>query len=437
MPQSRWCAAALIAVAAFVAPQFEAAATTGSQAVCAGGSCSVSFAYRGSPQLFQVPAGVHTLTATVAGGSGGTAQDLAASGLAAGGPGGLVVARVPVIPGELLTVVVGGRGGDGNHSGGTIPGGYGGGGDGQSMTATFESSGAGGGGSFVFHDAAVLVAAGGGGGAGDGHTYTAGGAGGAGGNGADGQSDGAAGGGAGATSSGPGAGGTGPAAGPATFGVGGASGGGFGIPGAGGGGLYGGGVGGTYGLDNVPSEVGGGGGGSGFLAAGVVVLSRGTSVGNGRIVLSYTPPPTNTRLTIAPMSVVVGGKATLSANVTSSIGAVSGSVAFLRNGVTIGTAVLHSGAASFTVAAGGVPGPISYSARFLGTSQFGSSSSTRSVLTVTAAAVQPGVPAGQATGPTLANTGARGAGELALVGVGLLAIGSGALILARRRGAPS
>lgn len=81
------------------------AATSAPLPTCSAGRCTVTFSLTGTPQYFTVPAGVASLTATVAGGSGG--------GLGASpGPGGVVVARVPVTPGAVLTVVVGGRGAD-------------------------------------------------------------------------------------------------------------------------------------------------------------------------------------------------------------------------------------------------------------------------------------------------------------------------------------
>jgi hypothetical protein len=359
---------------------------------CAAGTCTASFTTSGAPDAFVVPAGVTSLTATVAGGSGGLGHPDEIGGLPArsGGAGGQVVATVPVHPGEMLTVVVGGKGED--STGSSAAGGYGGGGVAENFGG---SDGAGGGGSFLFRGSAVLVASGGGGGGG----YQDGGDGGAGGPGASGSDGGPADiGGHGATTSAAGAGGagggvagTGPAHGPDTFGTGGTN---TACPGGGGGGgYYGGGSGGCAAID-----FGGGGGGSGFLASGVGKVSAGTHIGDGLVMLSWRPAAqrraTTTRLRIRPHVVNTGGRATLTARVTSTTGTPHGKVVFrTAAGRWVGKARLVHGVARIKVHAGHQVRVRHFVAVYKGTSRYAPSRSARVRLTVAP--------------PSLPNTGAR------------------------------
>src|SRR4051812_43758393 len=75
------------------------------------------FNYTGAEQAYSVAPGIHSLAATAIGGRGGT-------GRYQGGHGGLVTATLPVTPGQILYVNVGGNGG----GGGGTPGGFNGGG---------------------------------------------------------------------------------------------------------------------------------------------------------------------------------------------------------------------------------------------------------------------------------------------------------------------
>jgi hypothetical protein len=356
----------------------------------------VSFSTSGAPDDFVVPAGITSLTATVAGGSGGLGHpdEVGSLPARAGGAGGQVVATVPVHPGETLTVVVGGKGQDSTES--SAAGGYGGGGNAASFGG---SDGAGGGGSFLFRGSAVLVASGGGGGGG----YQDGGDGGAGGPGASGSDGGPTGvGGHGATTSAPGAGGagsgvagTGPAQGPSTFGTGGVN---TACPGAGGGGgYYGGGSGGCDGLN-----FGGGGGGSGFLGSGVSTVSAGTHTGDGVVTLSWrlaTPRlATTTHLRIRPHVVNTGRRAMLTARVSSASGTPHGKIVFrTAAGRWIGKAWLVDGVARIKVHAGHTARVRHFVAIYKGNSRFVPSRSARGRLVV--------VP------PSLPNTGARWSAE--------------------------
>ena len=141
---------------------------------CDATTCTVDFGTAGTTQGWNVPAGVSTITVTMAGGSGGSS---AAGGI--GGAGGQMVATVPVFSGENLSILQGTSpypGGD--FGGGGAPGGAGG---------PEPTGGWGGGGSFVFETnptATLLLAVGGGGGAG-GDTSEIAGAGGSNGSGSD------------------------------------------------------------------------------------------------------------------------------------------------------------------------------------------------------------------------------------------------------------
>ena len=79
-----------------------------------------SFYYTGREQRFRVPAGVKSI-GVVARGGGGANATVAAG--ASGGRGGRVHAFIPVTPGEMLAIYVGGEGSGMN-------GGFNGGGDG-------------------------------------------------------------------------------------------------------------------------------------------------------------------------------------------------------------------------------------------------------------------------------------------------------------------
>ena len=87
---------------------------------------TTTFTFTGGPRTYQVPAGVTRLRIDAQGASGGTSYQTTTASF-----GARVLATIPVVPGEILTVVVGGRGttGDGNdnrvNAGGFNGGGYG------------------------------------------------------------------------------------------------------------------------------------------------------------------------------------------------------------------------------------------------------------------------------------------------------------------------
>jgi hypothetical protein len=109
---------------------------------------SQAFAFTGADQTFTVPAGVTTLTVDLHGAEGGAYDRYS------GGGGGGVHAAIPVTPGQVLTVRVGAKPGDGMG----MPGGWPNGGRG-------EHGGAGGGSTAILSGGSVWVEAGAGGGA--------------------------------------------------------------------------------------------------------------------------------------------------------------------------------------------------------------------------------------------------------------------------------
>jgi hypothetical protein len=248
--------------------------------------CGVSFAFTGELQSWPVPADVTSIRIEAAGASGGGNDRFSPGGL-----GAKVTGTFAVIPGEVLQIIVGGKGEDDPFSGG------GGGG-------TFIARGGDGFSNFV--SANILLIAGGGGGADFGRSggssfgfeSTADGLGGMG------TSD--SGGGGSAEQNGGGgtlggqaaingaAGGAGD--GPGGFGGGGAS---DSFGGGGGGGATGG-----NGGDVVP-----GAGGTSFNGGGNPVNTPAANAGNGFVIISYTgfvdtePPTVSCDGTIAPVSV--------------------------------------------------------------------------------------------------------------------------------------
>ena len=122
----------------------------------------LTFGYTGGPQTWTVPAGVTSATFDVYGARGGNL----AFDVILGGRGGRVTATIPVTPGSIMTIVVGGQGEDvGSCSSGPISGGFNGGGEGG--LAVCDGAGGGGASDVRVSPAAltnrVLIAGGGGG----------------------------------------------------------------------------------------------------------------------------------------------------------------------------------------------------------------------------------------------------------------------------------
>jgi hypothetical protein len=292
--------ATAIATAALIAPTVAGAAT---QTFTTPGSAS-----------FVVPNDVHSISVEVFGAAGGASGDGKAGGLGAEAH----ASTVAVTPGETLTVVIGGRGGNGVN--GTPlevcdwgAGGVNGGGEAGECDGEGAAAGGGGGASEVRRAATALVLAGGGGGAGANGTGGAGGAGGENGVAGTPGAAGGGGGGGGGTASAGGAGGPGQGGGQAGK-VGTAHAGGEGgfwsdaSGGGGGGGVFGGGGGG--GSQNFSG--GGGGGGSSTGPAGTV-FTTGAQSGNGKVVISYAHTSTLSIEASAGVTLgeSVGAKATL------------------------------------------------------------------------------------------------------------------------------
>ncbi|MTV27751.1 hypothetical protein FTX61_20380 [Nitriliruptoraceae bacterium ZYF776] len=230
---------------------------------------SEAFEFTGGTQRFTVPAGYTEITIEAWGAQGGGNS---------GGRGGYARATVPVTPGDVLEIRVGG-------SGGQPTGGYNGGGSGGAPASAANGYG-GGGASDVRRGAGLgdrLVVAGGGGGRGGGVSGSRGGDGG-GETGTDGESG--TGRGRGATQTAGGSGGGSGDAGTQGLGGSGARGGLVIAPGGGGGGggWFGGGGG---------STTDGGGGGSGYVGssgATATELVGGVRAGHGRVVIHWGPP---------------------------------------------------------------------------------------------------------------------------------------------------
>ncbi|MEY2469208.1 MAG: hypothetical protein QOF21_1906 [Actinomycetota bacterium] len=251
----------------------------------------------GNPSYGPVPAGVSALIIDLYGAQGGDETSVYGGDP---GLGGHVQATLSVAAGDVLNLVIGGRGGD--ASGGAGSAGFGGGGAGGTSACCADRSGAGGGGATSIYDAgfATLLIAGGGGGAGPGKN------GGSGGGDAGGDGEAATGintvaPAKGGTQSAGGAGGPWPdtstsGGGGGDGGAGGGGNGGFDYNSGGGGGgsgFYGGGggSGGYYG--------GSGGGGSGFVhpSATNVTKENGVRSGDGKVVITTVPTPTTTTTT--------------------------------------------------------------------------------------------------------------------------------------------
>ena len=243
--------------------------------------CQITFNYTGSVQYFTVPAGITSLSVDMSGAAGGSAM---CSGF--GGAGGRVQATLPVTPGAVLNIFVGGSGliyssaCCSGATGGSFAGGAGG-----------YYSGGGGGATDIRIDGTALsnrvIVAGGGGGAGYDCCSENGGAGGGltGGNGIYCSASSTVYAGQGGTQTAGGAGATTSSGGDGTLGTGG-SGIYFYYGGAGGGGYYGGG-GGYYGS---------GGGGSSYTdpSATSVAHTQGYNTGNGYVILSSMTPCSGT-----------------------------------------------------------------------------------------------------------------------------------------------
>ncbi len=233
---------------------------------------SQTFNYTGNTQTYTVPSGVISIDVTLYGAQGGSAI-----GGNVGGEGGKTTGTISVTPGEVLTIITGGAGGNASASvGGTA--GYGGGGTGNGSGT--DAAGGGGGYSLIENGTTPLAIAGGGGGAGGGPGVDTGGTGGGttGGNGSSADEPGNIGYGgtqtAGGASYGSSANGSYEQGGNGNYGGPGSCGGG----GGGGGGYYGGGGG---------AACAGGGGGSALVPSGGT-STNGVNTGNGQVTIQYT-----------------------------------------------------------------------------------------------------------------------------------------------------
>jgi len=294
----RWLAVALplLGGASAFAGSFESAAGADPTPTCNGTTCTETFTFTGGDQTWTVPAGVSSATFDAFAAQGGSG----ANGPGDAGLGGEAKATVSVVPGDIIEVVVGGRGGDGAVTSGGV-GGFNGGAAGGDSFINDGGGGAGGGGggasdvrtgscatttSCSLNDR-IIVAGGGGGGSGLGLSFGGGGGHPAGGSGSQGSPlDGAggsqtAGGSGGASGCLP----TGTAGAAGSLGSGGQAGGGS-VCSSGGGGGAGGYYGGGGGGSGSTVTGGGGGGGSSFGPTGAS-FQNAVHPGDGQVIITY------------------------------------------------------------------------------------------------------------------------------------------------------
>lgn len=287
------------------------------------GVTTCEFTYTGANEQWTVPGGVTTITADVYGAQGGSfGKDFTM-----GGFGGRATSPLPVTPGEVITLAVGGAGGSvvgGCHSPGVPFGGFNGGGAGAAYVKCPDGAGGGGASDIRLGGAEIedrVLIAGGGGGSVNQRSSSVPHNGGAGGGLVGGTGIPAArGGGAGGTQDSGGANGLG--------------GNGFGSGGGGGGGYFGGEGGITKVWDDYPS----GGGGSGYGPAGTV-FETGVHAGNGLIQISFADTATTTQVVPSATSITAGEAIDLTATVADARGAdLSGTVEFFSGSDSLGTA---------------------------------------------------------------------------------------------------
>jgi hypothetical protein len=126
-----------------------------------------TFHYTGQPQPVTVPGGFDLAVVRVVGGKGGSTYASIPAEWITGGDGAQVTGRLPVAAGQVLTVEVGGYGGDGDGNSSPGEGGWGATGRGGRGGLSSQNDGGGGGGaSGIEVGGQDVVVAGGGGGAG-------------------------------------------------------------------------------------------------------------------------------------------------------------------------------------------------------------------------------------------------------------------------------
>lgn len=133
-----------------------------------------TFTYTGSPQTYTVPAGIHYLAVDAMGASGGV-DDLFPTFGSVSGCGGRTKCLLPVAPGDILKIYVGGKGPNSTEH--IFVGGYNGGGS-QGVTSAFGYVGGGGGATDIRIGGTTIanrvIIAAGGGGSGVGGSYNGG-----------------------------------------------------------------------------------------------------------------------------------------------------------------------------------------------------------------------------------------------------------------------
>ena len=366
-------------------------------------AATASFFVTGGPQSFTVPAGVTSIDIDASGAAGEGTVGL-------GGSGARAVATLPVTPGQVIQIMVGGAG-----SGGS--GGFNGGG-GAGFSFGLGPGGAGGGATDIRTGACaatlscglaarVVVAGGGGGSEGGGFNPPVfGGSGGL--IGSPGSDSGGLliSGGGGQAASGGSAGGTGSSGslGQGGFGGNGVDGFGDADGGGGGGGYYGGGGGGGGDVGTLGDPDGGSGGGGSSFGPGGTAFTSGFNAGSGQVTITYVAvaiPTTTTIISSDAINPSVSGQGVSFTAAVSPIPS-GGSVQFRLNGLDTGGPIPVDGAGEATSAAISTMsiGAHSLTAVYSGNPSYLASTSGGFAFSVTKAATSAAVSATPATAET-------------------------------------
>jgi uncharacterized protein YhjY with autotransporter beta-barrel domain len=150
-----WRAMPRVLSAASFAAALAWSSTAAAAPSCAAGELSVPFSYTGSDQTYVVPSGYTKATVYLLGAQGASGITIGANTGGSGGLGAQVSGQMTLIPGETLTVGVGGQGSVAVNGGGI---------GGINVNGGSTRAGTGGGGTDIRKSSQVAIAGGGGGG---------------------------------------------------------------------------------------------------------------------------------------------------------------------------------------------------------------------------------------------------------------------------------